>query len=706
MEKLGGKGKILVVDDSLASIDMAQTALENEGYQIVAATSGEKAIRLAEMTSPDLILLDVLMPEMDGFETCRRLKAMEKTRDIPVVFMTGLTSSENKVEGFEAGGVDYVTKPMAIEVFLARIKNHLALRAAHGQLKNRNERLRQEIAERKRIEEKVRDLNTNLERRCEERTMELALTNRHLRAEIAERKQAEEALKNEKTFIDNALDAMSDAFMVVGLDGRLARWNKVVGDLAGRNDKEVSAMLFTDFIGDMDRQRAKNAFQAVIQKGKASLEALVVDKEGEMIPFEFTGTLLTDADGRPSNVCIVGRDITERKNLEEQLRQAVKMEAVGVLAGGVAHDFNNLMSAVLGYSELLLMRIPDDPKLRRDAMQIRSAGERAASLTAQLLAFSRKQVVRPAILDLNHTVANTEKLLRRLIGEDIDLACNLDPDLSRIMADPSLIDQIIMNLAINSRDAMPYGGKLTIETANVFLDESYVRCHIGVEIGHYVMLAVSDSGCGMDQETVSRIFEPFFTTKGEGKGTGLGLATVYGNVKQSGGIIRVYSEPGQGTTFKIYLPRADEDAETNNPDIVAAEALPKGTETILLVEDDENVRQIARSILVACGYTVLESEGGEEALGLCKTLGDSIDLLITDVVMPGMNGRKLAQRAEEFCPSAKVLYMSGYTDNAIVHHGVLDEGIAFLQKPFTLKSLSLKVREVLDGTDGKNPHGD
>ena len=706
MEKLGSKGKILVVDDSLASIDMTQTALENEGYQIVAATSGEKAIRLAEMTSPDLILLDVLMPEMDGFETCRRLKAMEKTRDIPVVFMTGLTSSENKVEGFEAGGVDYVTKPMAIEVFLARIKNHLALRAAHGELKNRNERLRQEIAQRKRIEEKVRDLNTNLERRCEERTMELALTNRQLRAEIAERKQAEEALKNEKIFIENALDAMSDAFMVVGLDGRLARWNKVVGDIAGRNDEEVSAMVFTDFIADMDRQHAKNAFQSIVKKGKASLEALVVDKEGETIPFEFTGTLLTDANGIPSNVCIVGRDITERKNLEEQLRQAVKMEAVGVLAGGVAHDFNNLMSAVLGYSELLLLRIPDDEKMRRDAMQIRSAGERAASLTAQLLAFSRKQVVRPAILDLNQTVANTEKLLRRLIGEDIDLACSLHPDLSRIMADPSLIDQIIMNLAINSRDAMPYGGKLTIETANVFLDESYARCHIGAETGHYVLLAVSDSGCGMDQETVSRIFEPFFTTKDEGKGTGLGLATVYGNVKQSGGLIRVYSEPGQGTTFKIYLPRAEEDAETNNPDIVTAEALPKGTETILLVEDDENVRQIARSILVACGYTVLESEGGEEALGLCKIHGDSIDLLITDVVMPGMNGRKLAQRAEEFCPSAKVLYMSGYTDNAIVHHGVLDEGIAFLQKPFTLKSLSLKVREVLDRTVEKSPLGD
>ena len=362
---------------------------------------------------------------------------------------------------------------------------------------------------------------------------------------ITERKLAEEALKAEKTFVDNALDAMSDAFLVIGLNGRLVRWNKIVTYFSGHSDEEIASMTFTDFIDGPDLQRAKNAFQSVIEKGRSSLEAVVVSiKRAKKMPFEFTGTLLLETDGSPSNVCVVGRDVSERKGLEEQLRQAVKMEAIGILAGGVAHDFNNLMSAVLGYSDLLLMRLPEESPLRRDLTQIRMAGDRAASLTAQLLAFSRKHVVQPAIVDLNQAVANTEKLLQRLIGEDIDLVFKSEAELGRIMADPTLIDQVIMNLAINSRDAMPHGGKLTIETTNVFLDKTFIQQHIGVEPGHYVMLAISDSGCGMDPKTLSHIFEPFFTTKGQGKGTGLGLATVYGIVKQSGGFIRVYSEPG------------------------------------------------------------------------------------------------------------------------------------------------------------------
>lgn len=386
--------------------------------------------------------------------------------------------------------------------------------------------------------------------------------------------------------------------------------------------------------------------------------------------------------------------------LELQLRQSQKMEAVGRLAGGVAHDFNNLLTVILGHSDLLLGRLAECDKTRGEVKQIRSAGERAASLTRQLLTFSRRQVLEPKVLDLNAVVAGMLPMLRRLIGEDIEITTLADPDLGHVKTDPGQIEQVIMNLAVNARDAMPKGGPLTFETMNVDLDEAYARQHAPAQPGHYVVLAVSDTGCGMDEETRSHIFEPFFTTKGPGKGTGLGLATVYGVVKQSGGYIWVYSEPGQGTTFKIYLPRVDEATETVK--VVRTEtARARGSETILLVEDEDTVRSLAREILEAHGYAVLEARGGPEALQVSEQQHEGgVHLLLTDVVMPGMNGRDVAERVVSRHPGMKVLYMSGYTANAIAHHGVLDVGVAYLQKPFTLESLTRKVREVLDAPSG------
>ena len=397
------------------------------------------------------------------------------------------------------------------------------------------------------------------------------------------------------------------------------------------------------------------------------------------------------------------RAYDELSETQDQLTQARKMEAVGRLAGGIAHDFNNLLTVMTGRSQLLLRRLATADPVRAEIELIEQTADRAADLTRQLLAFSRKQILQPAVLNLNTAVATMSEMLRRVIGEDVLLVTALDPALGCAQADPSQIEQIVINLAVNARDAMPKGGRLTLETANVDLEGAYARAHVGVHPGPYVMLAVSDTGAGMSPDTRARIFEPFFTTKGPGKGTGLGLATVYGIVKQSGGHIWVYSELGQGTTFKIYLPRVDRAADPAEPGGPLAHAA-QGRETILLVEDEGAVRELARDILETSGYAVLEARHGDEALEICERHSGTIHLMLTDVVMPGMNGRELAEQLARLRPETKVLYTSGYTDNAVVLHGVLDGRAVFLQKPFTPDALSRKVREVLDHPDRQPRH--
>ncbi|MGD0922180.1 MAG: response regulator [Terriglobia bacterium] len=392
------------------------------------------------------------------------------------------------------------------------------------------------------------------------------------------------------------------------------------------------------------------------------------------------------------------RDISERKRAAEQLRQSQKMEAVGQLAGGVAHDFNNLLTAIIGYSDLARARLRDGDRLRKYVQEIKKAGERAASLTRQLLAFSRRQVLVPQVLDLNSVVSNLQKMLRRLIGEDIDLVTIAAPDLGCVRADPGQMEQVIINLAVNARDAMPQGGKLTIETGNVDLDESYTRSHIDVTPGRYAMLVVSDAGCGMDAQTLSHMFEPFYTTKEEGKGTGLGLATVYGIVKQSGGHISVSSDPGKGTTFKIYLPRVEESIVPVRSSL-AAHKVSRGTETVLLVEDDVTARDVVREVLQSRGYTVLEAAGSNEALEIGeRQVSRPIHLMLTDVVMPEMSGPRLADRLACLHPKMKVLYMSGHADAAVARHVKLSLDVPYLQKPFAAEVLARKVRELLDAS--------
>ena len=406
---------------------------------------------------------------------------------------------------------------------------------------------------------------------------------------------------------------------------------------------------------------------------------------------EFLGTVGNVLAG------IINHKRTEKEMaaLQEQLRQSQKMEAIGQLAGGVAHDFNNLLTVIKGYSQLSLMQLNEGNPLRGKLEEIQKAADRAASLTRQLLAFSRRQVMEMRVLDLNILIKDLEKMLRRIIGEDVELITFLADDLGRVKTDPGQIEQVVMNLSINARDAMPDGGKLTIETANVDLDEEYARNHVAVTPGRYVMLAVSDTGVGMTPEIKEKVFEPFFTTKKKGEGTGLGLSTVYGIVKQSGGNIWVYSELGKGTTFKIYLPRVDEPPE-EMVEKVMKEDFPRGSETILIVEDNEEVRKLAMRVLEKQGYNVLEASNGNDALLLPNERKESVHLILVDVVMPGISGRQFVEQFKEVCRDCKVLYMSGYTENGIVHHGVLEKGMNYIQKPFTVDGLARKVREVLN----------
>ena len=519
-----------------------------------------------------------------------------------------------------------------------------------------------------------------------------------LKAQVEERKQVEEALRESeekyRSFVANAMDAI---FIVQ--EGLIKFPNPITLALTGYSQEELTTLPILTFIHPDDRDMVLDNYRRRLEGEEvpSTYSFRIINKKGEELWGQINAALIT-WDGKPAVLCFI-RDITERKqierekaNVEEQLRQSQKIEAIGRLAGGIAHDFNNLLTVISGNCQLSLLELKERDPLKGNIEEIKRASEKAADLTRQLLAFSRRQILEMRVLNLNSLLMNLDKMLHRLIGEDIELITLLADDLGRVKTDSGWVEQIIMNLAVNARDAMPNGGKLTIETANVDLDEGYARGHIAVKPGRYVMLSVSDTGVGMTPEVRQQVFEPFFTTKEKGKGTGLGLSTVYGIVKQSGGNIWVYSEPGLGTTFKIYLPSVDEPFEEMR-EKVTREEFPRGNETILVVEDEEDVRRLAVRALERQGYRVLEASCGDDALVLSK---EPIHMILTDVVMPGMSGRQLADRLIPLHPKMKVLYMSGYTDNAIVHHGVLEEGVNYIQKPFTIDKLMRKVREILD----------
>ena len=638
-----GSLHVLLVEDRDVDAELVQRELQRAQIECRArrVDSDEDFRRELRDFAPDIVLADYSIPGFGGMEALEILQ--QEAPLVPLIVVTGSIDEETAAACIKAGAADYVLK-----AHLVRLGP--AVRSA---LEMRNSR--------------------------------------------AERAAAEAALRANEQRFRALVEHSWDAVALFGPDGAILYGSPATTRILGYDLAEFVGRNALDLIHPEDRDGVASRLTEVManSRGRVIVAARVRHKDGS---WRYLEGVLTNLLDDPSVGAIVNnyRDATERRSLEQQVIQAQKMEAVGRLAGGVAHDFNNILTAIGGYTDLLLADLPPDDPRRQDVDEIHRAADRAAALTQQLLAFSRRQVLQPKVIDLNALVSNVENLLRRLIGEDVLLATTLAGDVGRVRADPGQVEQVIVNLAVNARDAMPAGGRLTIETRNVELDAAYAAEHQTVVPGPYAVIAVSDSGTGMSAETQSHMFEPFYTTKEVGKGTGLGLATVYGIVKQSGGSIWVYSELGHGTTVKVYLPRVDEPAEPLAPSTPADAESLRGTETILLVEDEPAVRAVARQILTRQGYAVLEAADGQTALAMVDAGGPRVDLVITDVVMPGMSGRSLADRLASRYPGLRVLYMSGYTDDAIVRHGMLEPGLAYLQKPFRPDALARKVREVLN----------
>lgn len=732
--------RILVVEDEGIVAEDIQYRLEHLGYAVPAvASSGEEAMEKAAETRPDIVLMDIVLKgNMDGVEAARQ---MRDRFNIPVVYLTAYSDDKTFQRAKVTGPLGYVLKPFeerelqtTIEMALYRHELERKLRESRqwlattlrsisdaviatdnqGRVKFMNavaedltgwkqeEVLGKELSGIFNVNHSILISRDGKEISIDESAAPIKDDHGDISGvvlvfrDISERKQAEEALRQSEERYRNVVEGSIQGIMI-HQDSIIQFANPAFARILGYSSpEEVMGMnVWKGLVAPEERETLQARTAACLRGESIPVHQAwqAIHKSGTRVWIESGATQIM-WHNRPA-VLAFFIDATERKNLEDQLRQTQRMEAVGKLAGGVAHDFNNLLTAITGYASLLLLKLDSDDPLRKDVDEIRKAGERAATLTSQLLAFSRKQILAPQNLDLNQLVANMDKMLRRLIGEDIDLVTVPGQPIGCVKADPGQIEQVIMNLVVNARDAMPTGGKLTLETANVELDETYARSHVEVTPGPYAMLAVSDTGCGIDADTLSRIFEPFFTTKDFGKGTGLGLSTVYGIAKQSGGHIYVYSEPTRGTTFKIYLPRVEESVGPFELPKGVGE-LERGSETVLLVEDEKIVRNLVRNILQEKGYTVLEARNGDEALRVSGDHSGAIHLLVTDVIMPGMNGRELAQRMMNSRGDVKVLYMSGYTENAISRHGFLDPGVAFIQKPFTLATLTRKVREILD----------
>ena len=639
--------RILVVDDAREHAEMVVEFLRLSetwgGAQMDIATTYEQALDAMQRTAYDVAFFDYMLGARDGLALLRDVRG--KGVETPVVVLTSRGAEDVAVEAMKAGAADYLSKVyLSIEALERTIHHALALREQERQ-----------------------------------------------------RQQAEAALRSSEERFRALVENSSDTLLLLDAEGRVTYVTPSSQRHLGWKGEDLIGHSVFDFMHPDDHDLVGTKFAEALQRPGEPITQQVRLKhsDGNWRVMDGVGV---NRLHEPSVGAIVvnARDITDRRKLEDQLWHAQKMEAVGQLAGGVAHDFNNLLTAILGYANLLLDELPPQDSLRNDLEEIRSAGERAASLTRQLLAFSRRQMLQPQVVDINTLVAGMQKLLRRLVTEHVEVVAALAPDLMPVRVDPSSIEQVLVNLAVNARDAMPKGGRLTIETANVDLDGSYAKTHVPLEPGRYVMIAVGDTGQGMDETTRARIFEPFFTTKEQGKGIGLGLATVYGIVKQNGGYIWVYSEVGHGSVFKVYLPPADSPSAAHSVTREDAAGRKKfGWETVLLVEDEDAVRVLAREVLRRNGYVVLEARHGIDALRIAERHPDDIHLMITDLVMPHMGGGELAKRLSAARPGMRVLFMSGYTDHEVMHRD-LTPGVAFVQKPFTPEVFARKVRHVLD----------
>ncbi len=682
--------RVLIVDDHDENAYYLRAILSVHGHAVDTARNGADALDVARAAPPDLVISDLLMPVMDGYTLLRHWRSDLRLHVIPfIVFTATYTEPEDEQLALNLGADAFLLKPADVDTILAVI--------AAVMQRARANRPSEGVAG---PDDPVtlREYSEVLIRKLEQKSLQLEESNRLLQADVAARERAERALRESEARFRELADNIDDVFWLGDAPaGRIHYVSPAFEAVWGRSVEHLyqSPDAWLEAVHPEDRERVRRVI-ARATGGRWDEAYRVVRPDGSVRWVRTRAHPVRDAsDGEVKRVAAVSRDVTEYRRLEEQLRQAQKMEAIGRLAGVVAHDFNNLLSVILSYATLVLDALEDHDPLCEDVEEIRRAGERATGLTRQLLAFSRQQVIEPQVVDLGRVVRETERMLRRLVGESVELVLADVSQGAMVYADRGQLEQVVMNLAVNARDAMPRGGRLTIEVRAVELDDAYVADHPGLMAGPHVLLAVSDTGSGMDQATRERIFEPFFTTKDNG--TGLGLATVFGIVKQSHGHIYVYSELGLGTVIRIYLP-VTERTHTTRPAARPAPATLHGHEAVLLVEDDRQVRETNRAILERHGYKVFEAGDGAAATELCEALTEPIDLLVTDVVMPRMSGRELAQRLEERRPGIKVLFVSGYTASAILQDGVLPDGCAFLEKPITPEALLRKVREVLAPT--------
>jgi PAS domain S-box-containing protein len=680
---------ILIVDDKEDNRYLMEAMLRGNGNTVYSAENGADALEYLKSNRVDLIITDILMPIMDGFELCRQVRTSETLRHIPLIIYTATyTGPKDEEFAMKIGADRFILKPCEPDVFMAAVREVMAA----------DRTLDIDMVPEPQEEEVLKLYNERLVRKLEQKMLQLEKETAALMETQAELRESREKYKD-------ILDNIVNGYYEVDLAGNLTFFNRACINILGFSASELMGMNNRTFMDKENARKVYETFHQVYTTGEPyrALDWELIRKDGTICYVDTSISLMRDNNGKGIGFRGVLMDITERKQaekkkkeLEDQLHQAQKMESVGRVAGGVAHDFNNLLSIILGYGEILLEKLDDDAPVYEMASQIYQAGVRARELTRQLLAFSRKQVLEMKVVDVNQVVTGFEKLLRRLIGEDIQMIIAQSHGPLMVNADTAQLEQVLMNLVVNARDAMPDGGTLTIDTCTAELDADDAGERPGLSPGAYALIAVSDTGIGMDKDILERIFEPFFTTKEMDKGTGLGLAKCYGIVKQHQGNISVYSEPGEGTTFKIYLPLcAQKDAPESSPEKfsfpVAASA------TVLIVEDDPQVRRLACRILAGHGYSVIESDDVTDAIAIAASHDAPIHLVLSDVIMPKMKGPEAFAKIREYHPEARVLYMSGYTDNMVVRQGVLQEGIQYIQKPFTIKGLLEKCHQVLHG---------